>query len=307
MKPINRNRKIGEISNQLKVFTTNTKKKFHIENINWLGKMIKLVFKYTFLSNIGLRNAKNIKLRKATFDFPSLPSEFDGYRIVFISDLHIDCIHSLHKIIEEQVSKLKYDICVLGGDYRFRSRGNPLIAIEKLKQLLPILTKRSPVYGILGNHDQYEIAEFLDENNVCMLINDNFRIKKKVECIYLVGIDDGHYFGAADLPEAEKGIPEKEFKILLSHSPEFYKEAESKGYSLYLAGHTHGGQICLPGGIPIIKEAPVSNNFISGKWSFNALKGYTSKGVGSSMVPVRFFCPPEIVLITLKKAHLTES
>jgi len=134
-----------------------------------------------------------------------------------------------------------------------------------------------------------------------MLINENIELKCKGESMFLLGVDDGHYFNAMDLNLALQNVPEDSFKLLLCHSPEFYLEAESQKIDLYLAGHTHGGQVCLPGRIPIIYNAPVKRSFISGSWKFKNLQGYTSRGVGSSMYPVRFFCPPEITLLELIK------
>jgi len=304
MKTINHNRKIRELSHHLKFYTKNTKQKFHLENIRIFRKLVRAALRITFLSALGYNNAQKVKLKKIDFSFSNLPENFDGTKFLFISDLHIDCVHSLPEIITKLISNLDYEFCILGGDYRFRVKGNPRIAYEKLKRLIPVLLKKSDVYAILGNHDHFEIAEFLDKSGVRMLLNENLKIEKNGESIFFVGVDDGHYYGAADFEEAEQGIPENQFKILLSHSPEFYREAVDRNYSLYLAGHTHGGQICLPGEIPVIYNAPILREMIKGKWRYKNLIGFTSKGAGSSMVAVRFFCNPEIVLVTLKRKEL---
>ncbi|MGD0533342.1 MAG: hypothetical protein ABSA62_14025 [Methyloceanibacter sp.] len=92
-----------------------------------------------------------------------------------------------------------------------------------------------------------------------------------------------------------------EFSILISHTPEVYRHAAHADFNLLLSGHTHGGQICLPGGIPITLHSVLPRSMGSGAWKYHDI-GYTSVGAGSSVVPVRFNCPPEI---TLHHFHLS--
>lgn len=301
MKQINRNRRIGEIANHLAIVTRNTKKKFHPENIDVLGRLVAKSLQLAFLYNRGFSNAQAIGINNTTFYLDNLPKHFDNYKILFVSDLHIDGFVNLHELIWQQAEELDYDCCILGGDYRFKSSGNTEQAIMYLKLLISKLIIKSKIYGILGNHDTYEIAEELDRLGVTMLLNDSVNLEKNGDFIEIVGVDDGHYFNALDFEEAEKKCTSGALKLLISHSPEIYKEVEQREYSLMLSGHTHGGQICLPGKIPVIREAPVPLNILVGKWHYKTLQGFTSKGVGSSMVPVRFFCKPEMVLITLKR------
>lgn len=88
-------------------------------------------------------------------------------------------MHSLPEIIAKLISNLDYEFCNLGGDYRSRVKGNPRIAYEKLKRLIPVLLKKIDIYAILGNHDHFEIAEFLEKYGVRMLLNENLIIEKK--------------------------------------------------------------------------------------------------------------------------------
>jgi uncharacterized protein len=94
-------------------------------------------------------------------------------------------------------------------------------------------------------------------------------------------------------------VPEETFKVLLVHTPELVAEAETHGIDLYLCGHTHGGQICVPFLGPVISGANCPRRYIRGAWRHKRMQGYTSAGVGVSVVPVRFFCPPEIVVLEL--------
>ena len=93
----------------------------------------------------------------------------------------------------------------------------------------------------------------------------------------------------------------KGFRILLQHSPELLDEAAAEGVSLYLTGHTHGGQICLPGGVPIMTNVKSPRRYARGLWKHGAMTGYTTMGVGVSVMPVRFFSKGEVAVITLRR------
>ena len=97
-------------------------------------------------------------------------------------------------------------------------------------------------------------------------------------------------------------IRQSEFSILLSHTPEIYRQAAHAGFDIMLSGHTHGGQICLPGGIAVTLDSVLPRRLGSGAWRHGGMTGYTSKGAGCSIIPVRFNCPPEITLHHLKSS-----
>ena len=112
----------------------------------------------------------------------------------------------------------------------------------------------------------------------------------------MAGVDDAHFYRADNLERAASGIPINEFSILLSHTPEIYQQAAHAEFDLMLAGHTHGGQICLPGGIPVSLDSVLPRRLGSGAWNYHNMVGYTSAGAGCSIVPARFNCPPEITI-----------
>ena len=101
-------------------------------------------------------------------------------------------------------------------------------------------------------------------------------------------------------------VPQQRFpanhSILLSHTPEIYRQAAHADFDLLLCGHTHGGQVCLPGSIPLTLDSELPRRFGAGLWQYHTMVGYTSAGAGSSIVAVRFNCPPEITLHTLRRA-----
>ena len=117
----------------------------------------------------------------------------------------------------------------------------------------------------------------------------------------LAGIDDPHYFATDNLALAYEGIPDEAVSVLLSHSPEIYRDAAYVGFDVTLCGHTHAGQICLPGSIALTYNSAAPRFTGGGSWSFDLMQGYTYAGTGSSVVPARFNCPPEITLHRLSR------
>ena len=162
---------------------------------------------------------------------------------------------------------------------------------------------RLGVVGILGNHDVSEEVPALERLGVRMLINEALEVRRGRESAWVIGVDDPHYYGCDDLPTALRAVPSDAFKILLVHTPELIQEAAAAGVDLYLCGHTHGGQVCLPVIGPLLINANCSRAYARGVWQYHTLQGYTNPGVGTSGVPVRFWCPPEIGLVELRCAR----
>ena len=157
------------------------------------------------------------------------------------------------------------------------------------------------MYGVLGNHDTIRMVPGLEEMGIRMLLNESETITLDGQRIHFAGIDDAHYYRADNIQNAASTIPHDEFSILLSHTPEIYRQAAHADFKLLLSGHTHGGQVCLPGSIPITLDAVLPRHMGCGPWKYHNMSGYTSVGVGSSIVAVRFNCPPEITLHHLQR------
>jgi predicted MPP superfamily phosphohydrolase len=192
------------------------------------------------------------------------------------------------------LENLQYDLCVLTGDYRGRIFGSFDEAIEGLASLRPYLGKL--VYGVLGNHDSLRMVPEIEAMSVQMLLNESVLLERENQRLHIAGVDDAHLYRTHDIAKATSQIPRPEFSILLSHTPEVYREAAQADFDLILSGHTHGGQICLPGSIALTLCANLPRRMGAGAWRYQGMFGYTSVGLGSSLVPVRFNCPPEITL-----------
>jgi uncharacterized protein len=140
------------------------------------------------------------------------------------------------------------------------------------------------------------MAPAMEANGIRMLFNEREPIARGSNPIYLAGVDEAHFYRADDIVKAASGIPNNAFSMLLSHAPEVYEQAAAAEFDLMLSGHTHGGQLCLPGGIPIKLEAVLPRSMGAGMWPHTGMTGYTSVGAGTSLMPVRLNCPPNCTL-----------
>jgi hypothetical protein len=267
---------------------------FHIENWYSVHSLIRATLKASGLFRLGQRNAENIVVRENTVSFPDLPPAFDGFTILQLTDLHVELSAMALARAAKLASQARYDIVVLTGDFRAATYGAYEPTLEGLARLRPHL--KGPVYGVLGNHDTIRMVPGLEAMGIRMLLNESEAIRRGDQAIHLAGIDDAHYYCVDNMQKAGGEIPHDGFAILLSHTPEIYRQAAHAGFRLMLSGHTHGGQICLPGGIPVTLDSHLPRRFGAGAWQHHGMAGYTSVGTGSCIVPVRFNCPPEIVL-----------
>jgi uncharacterized protein len=267
---------------------------FHIENWYPVHSVIRNALKLTGLYWRGCRNTGRILVKRNDVTFKELPPLFDGFTILHLSDMHVDMNEAAMQRLIELVVDMRYDLCVLTGDYRGKNIGPFEATLDGVARVRAHL--KEPVYGVLGDHDTIQMVPGLEAMGIRMLLNESEVIMRGDQQIYLAGIDDAHCFKVDNIEKAALQIPHGKFSILLSHTPEIYRQAADADFNLLLSGHTHGGQICLPGSIPIILDAVLPRRMGAGAWQYHNMTGYTSVGAGSSVVPVRLNCPPEITL-----------
>ena len=272
---------------------------FDIENWYSVHSLIRIALMLVGLYGRGKRNAERVVLRHNDIWFKELPPLFDGFTILHISDLHADINETAMRNLVELVGDLRYDVCALTGDFRGKTYGPFEAALDGVSRVRAHLT--GPVYGVLGNHDTIQMVPGLEAMAIQMLLNESETIMRDGQQIYIAGIDDAHFFRVDNIEKAASQIPAGAFSILLSHTPEIYRQAAHAGFNFLLGGHTHGGQICLPGSIPVTLESDLPRRMGSGAWKYHNMIGYTSVGAGSSVVAVRFNCPPEITLHHLRR------
>jgi predicted MPP superfamily phosphohydrolase len=273
---------------------------FHPENWYSAHALIRYLLKLSGVYWYGRRKTLDIRLKQNDIELPHLPAAFEGMTLLHLSDLHVDMYPQATHALIEFVDKLDYDLCVVTGDYRAWTSGPIDATMDGMRSLCTAL--KEPVYAVLGNHDSIRMAPELEDMGIQMLLNESTIIEQQGEKLYLAGIDDAHYYRVDNLEKSADGIPPDAVSILLSHTPEVYRQAAHCGFDVMLSGHTHGGQICLPGGYPLTLDANCPRYMGSGSWQYHTMQGYTSVGSGTSIVDVRLNCPPEVTLHRLHRS-----
>jgi predicted MPP superfamily phosphohydrolase len=270
-----------------------------VKNLHSSPRLIRGALKSVGLYRRARANAARVRVEESVLRFATLPPSFDGFTILHVSDLHVDMNGEAMRQLAELLPGLRCDICVLTGDFRGKTYGPFDATLDGLARLAPCLPM--PTYAVLGNHDSILMVPGIEAIGIRVLLNECDPIVCGDCAIHLAGIDDAHLYRLHDIEKTAAGIPRTGFSILLSHTPEIYREAAGAGFNLMLSGHTHGGQICLPGAIPITLDSTLPRHMGAGAWAYRGMAGYTSVGVGSCVEPVRLNCPPTITLHRLRR------
>lgn len=269
-------------------------KHLHMENAYTLPSMIRLCLQMSGLYRRAVANSRQLRVTRNRFILPQLPKGLEGLTLLQISDLHVDMDEANLHAVMETVRPLEYDICVITGDYRRDTWGDINPAMDGMRRLRNHL--RGEVLAILGNHDSVLMVPELEAMGYRMLMNESYRLERNGDSLWIAGVDDPHLYQTDDLEAAIADIPTGATSLLLSHTPEIYREAAMADFDMYLCGHTHGGQLCLPGGYPLTLDARCPRRVGRGAWEEDAMQGYTTTGAGTSILNVRLNCPPEVTL-----------
>ena len=272
---------------------------FYPENWYSVHGIIRHALRVVGLYERAQRNARTIRLLHNPLWIRGLPRPFEGMRVLQVSDLHTDLDARITAAIAERVRKVDYDLCVLTGDYRALTYGPYQATLDALRSIRVQL--KDPIYAILGNHDSIRMVPGIEAMGIRVLLNESVALEQDGAKLHLVGIDDAHYYQVHNIHHAAAHIPPDGVSILLSHTPEVYRHAAHAGFHAMLAGHTHGGQICLPGGYALTWDARCPRRLAAGPWSYGDMVGYTSVGSGSSVINARLNCLPEITIHELRR------
>ena len=253
----------------------------------------------------GVTNAQTIELKRVTLRFPNLPPAFDGYTILHITDPHFDTLPQFEDLVIETIRDIAVDLCVFTGDYKLSVHGRYLHIIPAMRKVVRSLSVRDGILATLGNHDTVFMVNPFEEMGVRVLTNETVSLTRADDAIHFTGIDDPHYYYTQMAAETLEASPDG-FKIALIHSPELYDLAEENGFALYLAGHTHGGQITLANQKPIITHLHNGKHLARGLWQYNGMLGYTSSGAGTSGIPIRFNTKGEITVFKLTREQKSD-
>ena len=250
----------------------------------------------------GVKNANKINVNLVDHQFATLPEKFNGMTILHLTDLHLQERPELGEKIISMAKGYNVDLLVFTGDFTTKKINNQddLSLCKIVQNIITAIKPSIGSFGVLGNHDHFELAEELENIGLKLLINEAVDLNRGEDTIRIIGTDDPHYYYTPLAKEALE-MANNQFSISLVHSAELFDLASKSGVDLYLCGHSHGGQICLPFGIPLITHLNSGKRFYRGKWYVNGMHGYTSTGVGTVALPVRYNAPGEIAIHFLRK------
>lgn len=269
-------------------------------DLDFLGNL-RYVKKLVALLPETWNEAYRVSVSRTTLEFAGLPDAFDGVTFVFLSDLHChkDTPAFFQQHILGTIQHLHPDFILLGGDYVTKAPGEIALARWFLQQL------RAPlgVYGVFGNHDYWvdlrALRQSFKENNIVDLTNEGAWLIRHGKTIRLAGVGD-LWEDRQDLERALHGTRHDDFTLLLSHNPDFAPQVNDARVKLILSGHTHGGQVRLPGVGALFTNTKHFHNTSSGLISRRSFQLYISRGLGTVVLPLRYQCPPEVAFFTLR-------
>jgi uncharacterized protein len=247
------------------------------------------------------------QIKEVTLTLTRLPMEFAGLRLIQFSDVHLGRYFSLKRLeeITRKIELLQPDILCFTGDLFDAMNGNPS------DKIIPILSKLKAPYGkfaVLGNHDHRSgsktVTELLESCGFRVLINERDLVKRAGQHIQIVGVDEILY-GRPDLSAALGDNAEQPFTLLLAHEPDYADYASGFPIDLQISGHSHGGQIRLPI-LGALFTPKYGQKYVQGLYKVkdSQLLVYTNRGIGTTQLPFRLFCRPELTVFTLQRLSL---
>ena len=257
---------------------------------------------YAGLQRLGLHNeVYDLEINRYEVDVDDLPEEFEGYRIGFLTDLHVASFmrRGLYRTAVEALRGDEVDLVLLGGDFVSWAKHIPLMATT----LMEGLEAPDGVHAVLGNHDYWADADgiiaALTSRGVRFLVNRSTQIRRGDAAITLLGIDE-IYRGKPDPDAAYRDVPPGSPVIAVSHHPDIIDYVTDRRMDLLVCGHTHGGQIRFPFFGALIVPSAHEWKYASGFFREKDVLMYVSRGLGA-IPPVRILCRPEVAIFTLRK------
>jgi predicted MPP superfamily phosphohydrolase len=245
------------------------------------------------------RGVAGFEWTKIRLPVPGLAQALQGFRFVHLSDIHARGYWPTgYDELVEQLERTKPDLLLITGDF-VNDKDDHRAAMPILKRLLPRLHARLGVYGILGNHDVDLVSPVMNEWGVTLLDGRRAVLEAsgaKIELIGLPGLArrdlDAHW--VARMPPKEPAT----LRIVLSHYPDHFRRVQPLAADIFLAGHTHGGQICWPSGKALITHDTMPKSLCKGVHRMGGAWYVVSRGLGYASLPVRMWCPPEVAEVT---------
>ena len=246
-------------------------------------------------------------VKHETVQIDNWPPELDGLRIAVLSDIHADNWFVTEKKLRSIVAEtnhLQPELIVILGDY-MSSNGHVTRRVEPEVFAAILKDFRAPygVYSVLGNHDWWysgaKVRQGLEQNGIKVLENQSLQIEVRGSSLWLVGLAD-LWTRPQRIADTVAQVPEGQPAIALAHNPDIFPRVPER-VPLLLAGHTHGGQVRFPLIGNVVEASEYGDRYVRGHVFEDNHHLFVTTGIGTSIVPVRFGVPPEIVLLTIKR------
>lgn len=246
---------------------------------------------------------ERVQLNPVTLTLPRLAPRFQGFRLVHLSDIHLEDWRNPKRLehIVELVNAQEADLVAITGD--FLSHYAPREVPGRLVEALSRLEASEGIVAVLGNHDYLSDPELvrrcLRQSGIVELDNEVLTLRRAESVLHLAGVDDVME-GKSRLDLVLEKLPEEGAAVLLAHEPDFADVSSATGhFDLQLSGHSHGGQVR----VPLLRRLtlpPFSQRYTSGLYVVGGMPQYTNRGLGFVNARLRFLCPPEITVFTLR-------
>jgi len=249
----------------------------------------------------GFAESGAIGVERVAVKVPNLPKAFDNLRVAFLTDIHHGPYTSLAAVASmvRTAQSLQPDLILLGGDYSLRENKY----IRPCFDVLQGLNAPLGAFGVLGNHDYAhgleDTREGMKAAGIQELTNSGLWLTRGTSRLRLGGVDD-LWRGRPDVQPALGGATINDACVIVSHNPDVAETLTDRRVGLMLSGHTHGGQVCVPGMVNPFVPSRYGMKYAKGLVEAPTTKVYVSKGLGLTGLPMRFNCPPELTLLTLK-------
>lgn len=246
-----------------------------------------------------------LTIQEETLTNSKIPGSFRDFKIVQFSDTHIGFHYTLEQLKEvvDRINRMNPDLILFTGD--LVDRPNAYEWNGKIVEVLKKLQAPHGKYWIYGNHDHGGygtdiVKKKMDEAGFQLLQNEHTVIKKEQSSFILAGVDD-LMLGKPDMEKTLQGADSDSFVLLMVHEPDYADEVANYPVDVQLSGHSHGGQVQIPF-FGYLVTPPYAEKYVEGRHTIGNLDLYVSRGLGTTRLPYRFLCKPEITIHTLKNS-----
>ncbi|ENH97203.1 hypothetical protein J416_07177 [Gracilibacillus halophilus YIM-C55.5] len=253
---------------------------------------------------------KMLRIRHQTIESTNIPESFDGFRILQFSDTHIGYHYTINQLenLAAEINQLTPDLVVFTGD--LVDHPDQFDWDDRISSCLQNITSKHGKYWIYGNHDHGGygtdiVKQVFDKSEFKLLQNSHTILQKNDDKIVLAGVDDA-LLGDPSVTNAVSNQAEHYFTILLAHEPDYADSVSQYPIDVQLSGHSHGGQVQIPF-VGYVYTPYLAEKYVEGEYQIGQypLQLHVSRGIGTTRLPYRFLCRPEMTVFQLSSTSHT--